>query len=137
MQTCNAELQTYPPCCDENCLSLHSVHLLLSRQGYWLCGRLCWCDLCISQDSIHLYQVVLIRVCLSFENCTQILVSRCIPNFPERRFIPFSLSNLISLNLFFGNMPLTALRKTSPPPHFLIIPSMFNSFRLPGRVVWR
>lgn len=42
-----------------------------------------------------------------------------------------------SLNLFFGNMPLTALFSTSPPPHFSIIFSMLMLFKLPGRVVCR
>lgn len=46
----------------------------------------------------------------------------------------FSLANLTSLNRFFGNIPLTALRNTSPPPHFPIMRSKLMLFRLPGRV---
>lgn len=52
------------------------------------------------------------------------------------RNLPFNLSNLGSLNLFFGNMPLTALLSTSPPPHFRTILSILMTFKLPGRVVW-
>lgn len=70
---------------------------------------------------------------LSFENF-DILAIR--PNLmPHQSDSPFNLSNLGFLSLFFGNMPLTALFNTSPPPHFLIIPSIFNDFSAPGRVV--
>lgn len=47
----------------------------------------------------------------------------------------FNRANLFACNRFFGNMPLTALRKTSPPPHFSIILSIVMLFRLPGRVL--
>jgi hypothetical protein len=47
----------------------------------------------------------------------------------------FSLPNLSSLNLFFGNMPLTAFRNTSAPPSFSINPSIVICLRLPGLVL--
>jgi len=47
----------------------------------------------------------------------------------------FNLANRTSLNRFFGNIPLTALLNTSPPPHFTIILSMLRLFKDPGRVV--
>lgn len=47
----------------------------------------------------------------------------------------FSLCIRSSLSLFFGNMPRTARRRISPPPHFAINRSMLISFRLPGRVL--
>ena len=53
---------------------------------------------------------------------------------PSPKDSPFSRSNLLSLSLFFGNIPLTAFRSTSPPPHLRIMPSMLISFKLPGRV---
>ena len=56
-------------------------------------------------------------------------------NKKESRHSHFNRCILPSLNLFFGNMPLTARRKTSPPPHFSRIFSIVISFRLPGRVV--
>ena len=49
--------------------------------------------------------------------------------------IPFNRSNLLSLNRFFGNIPLTALFNTSPPPHFRIILSILKLFITPGLVV--
>lgn len=52
-----------------------------------------------------------------------------------KKYSPFSLANLGSLNRFFGNMPLTARFSTSPPPHFFIMVSMLIAFRAPGRVV--
>lgn len=48
----------------------------------------------------------------------------------------FNLANRPSLNLFFGNMPLTARLSTSPPPHFSINLSRLMLFKLPGLVVW-
>lgn len=53
----------------------------------------------------------------------------------EKKDLLFSLANLLSLNRFLGNIPLTALFRTSPPPHFSNILSIVMLFKLPGRVV--
>lgn len=47
----------------------------------------------------------------------------------------FNLANLLSLSLFFGNIPLTARLRISPPPFFSINFSMVQTLRLPGLVL--
>lgn len=52
------------------------------------------------------------------------------------KFSLFNRANRGSCKRFLGNMPLTARRRTSPPPHLANISSIVMLFKLPGRVLW-
>lgn len=121
----------WKPSKSQQCSGPIAVHKTLYRSLLWCFDLDFW--LSPSYSPIEFDEVFPIRMCLSFKHF-DILAIR--PHLmPRQSDSPFNLSNLGFLSLFFGNIPLTALFSISPPPHFLIIPSIFNDFNAPGLVV--